>query len=398
MCRAPGSSMPRKESARESSPSGPATSGISSWWSSPPAGPLEGARHRHDRCVLLDRVHPPRRERRPVAHLLDGEADRQGVVAGPHEVAVQRVDRPRPELVLEVAHRQAGRHHALGEDLPAEDPAVRHPLALALEDAGRGGADARRGILPLQAGHRDVGGAELLERQHVDEVGEGGERPESPELSVSSVTRRPYRAGGSPLHGERQGQDGRRPGLAEQSRAHGEGPAGVREVVDEQDRPGDAAEPLRAARRRPRAVPRRWPAGRRCCRRARPRGHRRRGRACRGGGGGRGPPMPAARDSTSTGRRREATETMATGRSAQPQPASTSTHARSSSGGTVRSSPRSSSRSRWPQPRSLSRATARPSPIATCGAILPLSGTPSRSIPVGHWAAGVDDDSRTVEA
>ena len=46
----------------------------------------------------------------------------------------------------------------------------------------------------------------------------------------------------SALHREGEGQHARRPGLAEQARADGERPAGVGDVVDEQDRSGHAVQ------------------------------------------------------------------------------------------------------------------------------------------------------------
>lgn len=137
---------------------------------------LERADHRHDRRALLDGVDPARRERVAVAHLLDGEADRQGVVTRTHEVAVERVDRSCTVAVVEVAHGDAGGHDALGEDLATEDAPMGHLLAATLEDAGGRGADRLGGVTSLDVGDGDLRGADVAEGQHLDEVLERGQR------------------------------------------------------------------------------------------------------------------------------------------------------------------------------------------------------------------------------
>ena len=108
-----------------------------------------------------------------VPHLLDREADRLRVVPGPHEVAVERVDRPRPLSLLDRPEREAGRHDALGQHLTAEHTAVRHPLAAALEHPRLGGPDRGRGTLAGDSRHGDPRRAELSQGEHVDEVLDG---------------------------------------------------------------------------------------------------------------------------------------------------------------------------------------------------------------------------------
>ena len=76
--------------------------------------------------------------------------------------------------------------------------------------------------------------------------------------------------------------------------------------------------------------------------------------------------------------------TTATGRASQGHAFSTCTHADAMVAGTGPSGAANRSRSAEPQPRSVSLATARPVEAATSGPILPFTGMPSLSIPVGH--------------
>ena len=55
---------------------------------------LERRAHRQDRLAVLEGVHPPGREGATVTHPLHPEGDGLGVIAGPHEVGVQRVQSP----------------------------------------------------------------------------------------------------------------------------------------------------------------------------------------------------------------------------------------------------------------------------------------------------------------
>ena len=176
MWRAPGWSTPRKASASETSPSGPGTCGIASWWSRPPA--------RSWKEHVIDMIGAPfwtactRLVEKELPSRISSTAKRIGSVSspGPHEVAVERVDGPRPVAVVEVAHGDAGGHDALGQDLSAEDAAMGHLLAAALEDPRRRGADRLGGVAPLDVRDGDVGRADVLEGQHLDEVVERGER------------------------------------------------------------------------------------------------------------------------------------------------------------------------------------------------------------------------------
>ena len=143
--RAPGWSMPPNSSASDRSWSGPGHVGHRVLVVQPARGLLERGDHRQDRQPVLDRVDPPGRERVAVPHPLDGEPDRLGVVAGPHEVAVQRVDPPWSVTVVDVLHRATGRHHALGQHLAAEDPPVGHLLAASEEHRGARTRRSRRG-------------------------------------------------------------------------------------------------------------------------------------------------------------------------------------------------------------------------------------------------------------
>ena len=162
MWRAPGWSTPRKASAQRGQPlgSGHVRHRVLVVEATGPL--LEGADHRHDRRALLHGVHAPGGEGVAVAHLLDGEADRQRVVARPHEVAVERVDGARPVAVVDVAHGDAGGHDALGEDLSAEDASVGHLLAAALEDPRGRRADRLGGVTSLDVRDGDLGGADVL--------------------------------------------------------------------------------------------------------------------------------------------------------------------------------------------------------------------------------------------
>ena len=78
--------------------------------------------------------------------------------------------------VVEVAHGDAGGHDALGEDLSAEHAPVGHLLAAALEDPCGRGADRLGGVASLDVRDGDLGRADVLEGQHLDEVLERGER------------------------------------------------------------------------------------------------------------------------------------------------------------------------------------------------------------------------------
>jgi hypothetical protein len=97
-----------------------------------------------------------------------------------------------------------------------------------------------------------------------------------------------------------------------------------------------------------------------------------------------------ASDPMSSGRRREGTLTTATGRSSQPHCTSTRTTASITAGSSGASGVASamSSRSLLPQPRSVRRARARPGRLTSPGFSFPFRGTPSLSIPEGHWPRG----------
>ena len=131
---------------------------------------------------MLDRVDPPRGEGVAVTHPLDREVNRCSVVAGTHEVGMERVDRPVGPSVDGLDGEPRG-HDALGEDLAAEDPPVRHLLALTEEDGDvlieqarefqtvDVGAGGRRAVLRAQA-HLDC--ANLLEVKGVQQVRDRG--------------------------------------------------------------------------------------------------------------------------------------------------------------------------------------------------------------------------------
>ena len=179
----------------------------------------------------------------------------------------------------------------------------------------------------------------------------------------------------------------RRPGAA--PGRHGEGPARVDEVVHEQDRTvgvaqrrgqrGADGEPVPHAGQPERAVATRL-AGRAALHeveRAEERQPPDRGDPLR-------PPRRPARAALATASPRPPP-------AARPSPsrASTSTQARRRSSD-ARSVRREDATQPLPQPRSVSRATARPGDIAASAAIRPETGTPSRDIAVGHCAPRLD--------
>ena len=97
-------------------------------------GGLERRAHRQDRLAVLDGVHPAGRERAAVAHPLDAEGDRLGVVAGSHEVGVDASAaggrrRPRSPARCDRSRR-----------LPGRAPARRRPVRAAASGSGRGTA------------------------------------------------------------------------------------------------------------------------------------------------------------------------------------------------------------------------------------------------------------------
>jgi hypothetical protein len=89
---------------------------------------LERRDHREDRQPVLVGLRAAGGERPAVVDALDRERDRQGDVARPQEVAVQGMNEP------VVWNGALGGDERLGEHLASEDPALRHPLALAGED------------------------------------------------------------------------------------------------------------------------------------------------------------------------------------------------------------------------------------------------------------------------
>ena len=188
-------------------------------------------------------------------------------------------------------------------------------------------------------------------------------------------------------------------GLTQRLRCHGEGPPRRRQVVDEQHRPADAAERLAqlGADAEPAPHPgqpeRAVAAG--LARRARRRTRSRAPSHCS---------RPISADAR--GQRLDelragcATASATADRALAPSPsrAGSATHGAQQLGrrrAVLRRA--AASRSCWPQPRSVSRATARPGSIASSGPILPLSGTPSRSIPEGHCARGLELDPGALE-
>ena len=145
---------------------------------------------------MLDGVDPAGREGPAVAHPLDAEGDRLGVVARPHEVRVEGVQAT-VGPALDRADGPAAGHDPLREDLAAEDPPVRLLLALAAEEGdvlgeGLGEAD---GVGPGQAAGRrqrldaHLRRAELLEVERGEEVEEGrgllGRHPANPSQATS---------------------------------------------------------------------------------------------------------------------------------------------------------------------------------------------------------------------
>ena len=227
---------------------------------------------------------------------------------------------------------------------------------------------------------------------------------------------------------ERQHRGGARP--AQLAAGDGHRPAGVGEVVHEQHRRRHRRPAARAARRpttirshtaasRKALLPPGCPVGPPCCRDISPRYGSRPSRA-----------SPCARPVTSCGRRRDGMATTAPGRSFQsqdaehprarlqqrrrpaarrrpsaaparrrPRPGPPRCRAPRGRATTVPPTPSSPSRvrRRCPQPRSVSRATARPVSSWSDGAILPFTSTPSRSAPVGHCARGASSTPGPVE-
>ena len=102
--------------------------------------------------------------------------------------------------------------------------------------------------------------------------------------------------------------------------------------------------------------------------------------------------MPRASESTSCGRRRDGMATTAAGRSSQPQSASTRTHAVEQARrdrARRRRRRRRASRSAPPQPRSVSRASARPSSARSpVGDVAAHGHARAGPRPTGHCARG----------
>ena len=76
---------------------------------------VERRRQVEDRLTVLDRYHPPGRERPPVTDAVDLVEDGHLGVARAQEVGLKGVD-------LAGGHRSPGRHEGLGRHLAAEDP------------------------------------------------------------------------------------------------------------------------------------------------------------------------------------------------------------------------------------------------------------------------------------
>ncbi len=129
---------------------------------------------------MLDGVHPAGRERAAVAHPLDAEGDRLGVVARSHEVRVDGVQ-PAVGAALDRPHGATARDDSLGEHLPAEDPPVRLLLALAAEqgDVLGEGLRQRDRLLAVRAGsgrhrlHAHLRRPQLLQVERREEVEQG---------------------------------------------------------------------------------------------------------------------------------------------------------------------------------------------------------------------------------
>ena len=156
---------------------------------------------------MLDGVHPPRREGPAVAHPLDAEGDRLGVVAGAHEVGVDGVQ-PAVGATLDGAHGAAAGHDALGEHLAAEHPPVRLLLALPAEEGdvlGEGLGQRHRRLAREGAGgrqrlHAHLRRAELLEVEGRQEVEQGSRLVGGHRGNDSQATeraRRPVGSGGA---------------------------------------------------------------------------------------------------------------------------------------------------------------------------------------------------------
>ncbi len=146
-----------------------------------PVGVLERGAHRQDRLAVLDGVHPAGRERAAVAHALDAEGDRLRVVAGAHEVGVQRVQSA-VLPALDGAHRPAAGDDALGEHLTTEHPSVRLLLALPAKQRdvlGEGLGQRDRKLAVRRPGgrhrlHAHDGRPQLLEVEGGEEVDDRG--------------------------------------------------------------------------------------------------------------------------------------------------------------------------------------------------------------------------------
>ena len=190
-------------------------------------------------------------------------------------------------------------------------------------------------------------------------------------------------------------------GPPEGTAGNGDGPAAVHEVVDEHHalaaecRPGPPPVPAP-----PRAGPRPRPAGRRCCRRGRPWARRAPAAAGPGTGCGRSPRCPGpgihecrlAAGGHADNRRRPPRAAPARVRGSLRCPIRAAPGRRPAACRDPRRGPAApaakSSRSAPPQPRSVSRASTRPSARLSSGLILPLTGTPRRSMPLGHCSRG----------
>jgi hypothetical protein len=85
---------------------------------------LKRRRHAEDRLAVLDRHHPPRRERLAVADALDVVNDRPAHVAAAQEIPVERVHLPLAR------HRLLRRRQRLSQHLTAEHRAPAEVLAL----------------------------------------------------------------------------------------------------------------------------------------------------------------------------------------------------------------------------------------------------------------------------
>ena len=189
------------------------------------------------------------------------------------------------------------------------------------------------------------------------------------------------------LHGERQRQHVGRTGGPQRPGGEGERPPGDDEVVDEQDRPRPSRAPGSAssAKRRPTAATRwaefiaPWPGAhvgvddRPAARRRAPAG------SARGRRRGRRSAWAGSTDSTTTIPSTRGPP-VAEHLDHRPRPAGPGP-------GRPRCRRGTSARSAWPWPRSVSRATARPS-ARRPSAILPLRSTPRLASAVGHILRG----------